>query len=94
MTIYCGAAGGGKTWALRLETLRHIDNPDFGAVTFRRESPQITNEGGLWDESVPLVGASSTKQPLPWTFPSGARETFTHVQHESDVLNWQGGQIP
>jgi hypothetical protein len=80
-----------------METVRHIHNPEFGAVTFRRESPQITNEGGLWDESeklYPLLGAKGIRQPLQWTFPSGARETFTHLQHESDVFNHQGAQIP
>jgi len=51
IALYGGAAGGGKTWALLLEPLRHIHNPDFGAVIFRRTYPQIRSEGGLWSES-------------------------------------------
>ena len=47
IAIYGGAAGGGKTYALLLESLRHIKNPGFGAVIFRRQSIQITQEGGL-----------------------------------------------
>jgi hypothetical protein len=97
MAIYGGAAGGGKTWAFLLEPLRHIHNPNFGAVFFRREIPQITNEGGLWDESeklYPLLGATSIQQPLQWTFPSSAKLTMTHLQHEKDVRNWQGSQVP
>lgn len=31
---------------------------------------------------------------MQWHFPSGAKETFTHLQHEKDVLNWQGSQVP
>jgi hypothetical protein len=61
IAIYGGAAFGGKTWALTVEPLRHVDNPHFGAVFFRRTSPQITNEGGPWDEAekiYPLIGAS------------------------------------
>ena len=46
---YGGAAGGGKSFGLLLEALRHIDNPEFGWVIFRRTYPMITNEGGLWD---------------------------------------------
>jgi hypothetical protein len=54
IAIYGGAAGGGKTFAELLEPLRHVGNKDFGAVIFRRTTPQITNEGALWDESLKL----------------------------------------
>ena len=51
--IYGGAAGGGKTVGLILEPLRHVRRvPGFSAVFFRRTTPQITNPGGLWDESL------------------------------------------
>jgi hypothetical protein len=43
-----------------VDALRHVENKDFGGVIFRRTSPQITNEGGLWDESAriyPFAGA-------------------------------------
>ena len=57
--IYGGAAGGGKTVALLLELLRHVSRvANFTVVVFRRTTPQITNPGGLWDESqnfYPLV---------------------------------------
>jgi hypothetical protein len=50
--IYGGAAGGGKTVGLILEPLRHATRvANFTAVFFRRSTPQITNPGGLWDES-------------------------------------------
>lgn len=49
--VYGGAAGGGKTYALLLEALRHKDVKGFGAVIFRRNYNQITAEGGLWDAS-------------------------------------------
>ena len=51
IAIYGGAAGGGKTWALLMEPLRHKDVHDFGCVFFRRTTVEIRNEGGLWDES-------------------------------------------
>ena len=41
IAIYGGSAGGGKTYALLLEPLRHMDNPGFGVVIFRRDSGQI-----------------------------------------------------
>ena len=58
--IYGGAAGGGKTVGLILEPLRHVRRvANFTAVFFRRTTPQITNPGALWDESLnfyPQVG--------------------------------------
>lgn len=95
--VYGGAAGGGKTWALLLEPLYHVHNPEFSCVIFRRTYPQITNEGGLWDESMrlySLVGATPRQSALEWQFPSGATVRFAHLQHEKDKYSWQGSQIP
>ncbi len=97
IAIYGGAAGGGKTFAELLEPLRHIHNPRFGAVIFRRTFPQIVSEGGLWDTSeevYPLLGARSNQTARSWTFPSGATVAFSHMQYEKDRLSWQGSQIP
>jgi predicted phage terminase large subunit-like protein len=98
IAVYGGAAGGGKTYGLLLEPLRHIDNPLFGGVIFRREQVQITNEGGLWDTSIglyPLVNARPKMQPkLQWIFPKGDKLSFAHLNYENDVLSWQGSQIP
>lgn len=58
--IYGGAAGGGKTWALIYDFLKHYRNPGFGSVLFRRTLPEHKRQGGPWDESMsmyPLFGA-------------------------------------
>lgn len=98
IAIYGGAAGGGKTYALLLEPLRHVNNPQFGAVIFRREAVQITNEGGLFDTSASiymLAGATPKLSPQrSWRFPTGAEITFSHLHNDLDVQNWQGAQIP
>jgi len=97
IAIYGGAAGGGKTWALLMEPLRHVGNKDFGAVFFRRSTVQVRNEGGLWDESTklyPLMGAEPREHVLDWKFPSGATVSFAHLEHDKTVLNWQGAQVP
>lgn len=107
IAVFGGVAGPGKTFALLMEPLRHIDNPYFGTVIFRRTCPQITNEGGLWDTSekiYPLCGKpiriveSDGGIPkfstLEWVFPSGAKVKFAHMQFESDRFQWDGAQIP
>lgn len=97
ITIYGGAAGGGKTYALLLETLRHVDNPGFGAVIFRRQSTQIMAEGGLFDTAVEIysqLGADIKLTPSPSaTFPSGAKISFRHLGNDKEVSAWQGSQI-
>ncbi len=99
IAIYGGQAGGGKTWALLAEAARYVHVPNYGAVIFRRTSPQITNEGGLWDESMsiyPQLGGIPM-HTLDWVFPktSGipANIGFRHLQYETDKLTWQGSQI-
>jgi predicted phage terminase large subunit-like protein len=97
IAIYGGAAGGGKTFALMLEPLRHFHNPLFGCVIFRRNTVQIRNEGGLWDTSEELyypLGATSNQAYLQWTFPYGMQVKFAHLEREATVYDWHGAQIP
>ncbi len=92
-----GGAGGGKTWGLLWECLRHIDKPKFGAVIFRREYPQITNEGGLWDKSFevyPYVDGRARASSHEWCFPSGAKIRFAHMQHDENRFAWDGSEVP
>lgn len=97
IAIYGGAAGGGKTYGLLLDPLRHHNNPKFGATIFRRTSVQVRNEGGMWDTSMniyPLLKAQPREAYLEWRFPSKMSIGFAHLEYEKDVFNWQGSQIP
>ena len=96
IAIYGGAAGGGKTFALLMESMRHITNPKFGGVIFRRTMKQVTQEGGIWDESTmlfPGLKGSPNLTERYWTFPSGATISFAGLEHEHDKLNFQGAQL-
>lgn len=97
IAIYGGAAGGGKSFGLLLEPLRHLYNPKFGGVVFRRNTTQIRNEGGLWDEAASLylpLGATLKESTLEVLFSTGMRMKFAHLEHEKTVYDWQGSQIP
>lgn len=93
-----GAAGLGKTFVLLLEPLRHLNTvKGFGGVIFRRTSPQIRNEGGLWDTSMtlyPHAGAKPRESVLEWVFQHGNKIKFSHLEYEKNKLDWQGSQIP
>ena len=98
IVIYGGAAGGGKTYGLLLEALRHKDNGGFGSVIFRKNFNQITSEGGLWDTSQKIFSqvpdALPRKTPkLHWQFQSGAKVSFAHLEKEENLKSWQGSQI-
>ena len=97
VAIYGGAAGGGKTYGILLDFLRHYENEDAGAVCFRRTMPQVKNEGGLWDTSIELyskVNGTPIESKHKWEFPSGSRLKFSHLEYEKNVLDYQGSQIP
>lgn len=90
-------AGVGKTYAELLEAIRHKDNKDFGAVFFRRTYPQITIEGGLWDESMklyPKLQGKPNETKRLWKFPKGSTVSFAALQYDKDVITYQGAQIP
>lgn len=103
IAIYGGAAGGGKSYGLLLDPLRHYFNPKFGGVIFRRTTTQVRNEGGMWDDSMtlyPHFRARPKESTLEWIFPHptkvgypGARLKFAHLEHDKTVLDWQGSQI-
>lgn len=96
IAIYGGAAGGGKTCALLLEPIRHVNRKGFGAVIFRRTREQIRKEGGLWDESekiYPHLNAEPKESFLTWHFPSGVTIGMAGLEYDKDVYNWQGAQI-
>ena len=89
-----------KSFALLLDAARYAaiePVPGFGATIFRRTSPQITQQGGLWDESCnlyPMLGGVPNKTMLTWAFPPfGNKIRFGHIQYDSDKFKLQGAQI-
>ena len=100
--IYGGAAGGGKTWAELAFPLRFIDVRGFGCVIFRKNSNQITNEGGLWDNARDMYSgidyAEMRKGDMAWVFKNEkgeqlSRISFRHIERDEEVTNYQGAQI-
>ena len=96
IAILGGAAGGGKTFSLLLEPLRHIHVQGFNAVIFRRTSVQARSAGGLWDTSetiYPYTHGIPKQTYLQWDFPNKTFVKFAHLEYDKTVLDWQGSQI-
>lgn len=96
IVIYGGSAGGGKTYALLTDPLRHIHRPRFKFIILRRTMPEIKQPGGLWDESCeiyPHYGGFGTRFDATWRFPNGAIIKMMHMQDEKDRLRLKGGQV-
>lgn len=103
IAIYGGAAGGGKSWALMIEPLRHIRRKGFDAVIFRRTNPELTAPGGLWPASYriypPMAYRAQSpidnKTDLRWTFPPYETTIrFAHMEHDDTHYRWRSSEIP
>lgn len=99
--IIGGSVFGGKTWSLVIEPLRHVHVDGFTFVAFRREMPEHTQPGGMWDEAVkwyPALGGVPREHVHEWVFPIGetgktAEGKFSGLQYEKDLEAWKGAQI-
>jgi predicted phage terminase large subunit-like protein len=72
-----------------------IAHPGYRGIIFRRTTRQVTNPGGLWDSSKELyylLGAHPRENTLDWTFPTGAKLQFAHLEHPKNIYDYQGAQ--
>lgn len=85
-----------NSYGLLLSLGELAKNPVFRGVCFRRTSPQITNEGGLFDTAGELyrtIGAKPFYTTHEYRFLSGATVRFSHLQLERTKYEWQGSQL-
>jgi phage terminase large subunit len=88
-----GAAGPGKTDALMQGGLRDVKYPDYHAGYFRREYPRLQEVIDRTHRYFKQLGAEWNEQKKRWTFPSGARYSFHHMQNENDKYNYLGDEF-
>ncbi len=96
IAVFGGSAGGGKSFGLLLEALRHVHVPGYTAVIFRRKHTEVKMEGGLWDDSLeiyPHAQGVPREYNTEWRFPNKATIRFSHLEHEKNRLDWMGAQI-
>lgn len=95
LTIFGGSRGGGKSFALLIETLKDVYNPYFNAVILREEKPDLEN---LIDESNKIFEQygkyNRSKDDMTWNFHAGGKLHFgIYSQAFSDFQKkYQGKQ--
>lgn len=95
--VYGGAAGGGKTFGLLLESARNLNTPRYGATFLRRTFSEITEKGGAWDKSCELfypLGGVPNYSEKKWYFEQGSTFNFKHLQHEKNLDSLGSSELP
>lgn len=94
--LYGGQAGGGKSDALLMAALQYVNVPGYGALLLRRTFPELSGADGLILRAAEWLGGTDAKwngKERCWTFPSGAKLFFGHMQHEADKTLYQGHAV-
>ena len=96
IAIFGGAAGGGKSWSLLVDGLRHKGVKGFNGVIFRRTTKQVRNTGGLWDSankiysSIPETKLNDSALTIKY---KNMKLEFSHLEHEKNKYDWDGTEI-
>jgi predicted phage terminase large subunit-like protein len=91
--LYGGAAGGGKSDAILMDSLQYADFPSFASLIIRRTYTDLALEGALMDRAhdwLDPTDAHWREAKKRWEFPSGARLAFRYMDNERDVKRIQG----
>jgi hypothetical protein len=93
--FYGGAAGGGKSSALLMGGLEHVEVPKYSALILRRTFQDLSKPGALLDRSrewLSQTGARYNDQKKQWRFPSGAVLAFGYLENDADIYQFQSAE--
>jgi len=95
--FFGGAAGGGKSDALLMAALEYVHVPTYAAIIFRRTYANLSKPGALMDRAITWLrgkpGVNWNEQKKIFTFPSGAKVVFGHLENENDKLNYSSAEF-
>ncbi len=89
--------GSGKTFALLLECLRHLNVPNFYTLFLRRTKQEAKLPGSCIDESkniFPQFGGVYSEAYMQWRFENGSKVQFGGIELEKDLEDYKGSQVP
>jgi len=103
-TLYGGARGGGKTEASLIGALQYAEFPQWKVGIFRLTYPDLSVPGAVmdrakdWLKDNPILNEADlsphwNSSEKIFTFPSGSKIMFGHVQHDKDAEKYQGSEF-
>src|ERR1035437_2781358 len=93
--LYGGATGGGKSDALLMAALQYVDVPGYAALILRKTFAQMRKSNAIMARAITWLRGTDAiwnEGEHAFTFPSGARLEFGHLQHSKDRENYQGAE--
>lgn len=94
--LYGGAAGGGKSDALLMAALQHVDKSGYNAAIFRKTYSDLALPGAIMDRAHSWLASTKAHWDgvrKQWRFPSGARISFGYLQTANDRYRYQGAEF-
>lgn len=94
--LYGGAAGGGKSDALLMAALQHVQIPGYSALLLRRTYSDLSLPGAIMDRAHTwLRGSAANWNDVKkrWTFPSGATIQFGYLDTAKDRYRYQSSEF-
>lgn len=92
--LYGGAAGGGKSDALLMAALQHVDVPGYAALILRRTFKDLMRSDAIMARAEEWLRDTRAKwraDTRTWFFPSGATLSFGYFDNARDRDAYQGG---
>lgn len=94
--FFGGAVGGGKSDALLMDALAHVEVPGYAAILFRRTFQDLSLPGALIPRSHEwLSGTKASWDGIghQWRFPAGSFLQFGYLQHAGDEHRYRSAEF-
>lgn len=82
-----------NTDCLIAEATRYVTKPNYHGLILRRTFPQLSEIIDRTRNLYPSIGGNYKAGEHKWYFPSGARISLGHIQHDGDEYNYQGKEF-
>ncbi|MBI1249062.1 hypothetical protein GC197_14620 [bacterium] len=94
--FYGGGAGPGKTEALLMAALQHVNVPGYSALILRKDFARLSLPGSIMDRARQWLYESDARwneQRKLWTFPSSATLQFGYIDSPDDRYRYASAEF-